>query len=264
MKIALHLDRLDQVCTCAVTRKTCDRNVRTRKKLGDLLVLSEQQYGGDRRKEFISIADREQKVLPQKIACLVKIQIRSIFVKAARKTPNECVVKVRFLHILQRNILKAERPQFIEPRREFRTRNLAFLGAEAKIESSVARSIRPFAAVDIKSDDTLSAVERDRVKNGNDRRHDLLAADTRKFFLNPFGIADAFDPKLVVDAEDDRSAVCIRDGDDALRYSLAVRKFYFELEIRVLAAADQSQQFGSGCRWRILIDEIFLKGMISC
>jgi hypothetical protein len=81
---------------------------------------------------------------------------------------------------------------------------------------------------------------------------DVFAANAGDLGLHPFGVADALDPQLVVDAEYNCPAVRIGKSDDALGYPLRVGKLDLEFEIGVLAAADQAQQFGpvvAGASW---------------
>ena len=56
----------------------------------------------------------------------------------------------------------------------------------------------------------------------HERRHDLFAADPSQFLLHPFGIRHALDPKLIIDAKDDRSTVGVRESNDSLRDLFAV------------------------------------------
>ena len=77
--------------------------------------------------------------------------------------------------------------------------------------------MRPPPRVDIEHNDAFAAVKRDQVDQRRNRRNDVVAAHADKFIAYGFGIGDAFDPQRVGNAENDRSAVGIRQCDDALR-----------------------------------------------
>ena len=96
------------------------------------------------------------------------------------------------------------------------------------------------ARLHIERDHSLPAVERDRIYQRDDRRHDLFAADASQFLLHPFRVRDALDAKLVVHPEDYRPAVGIREGDDALRDALRIGQAHLQFEVRILAAPYQA------------------------
>src|SRR4029078_9915486 len=67
---------------------------------------------------------------------------------------------------------------------------------------------------------------------------------------------------LCVQANHNPAATRVRQGYDLLRDLFRVGQFYFEFEKSVFTAANQPQQFGSGCLrcWRG--EDVFLKGTL--
>src|SRR5213593_106450 len=101
-------------------------------------------------------------------------------------------------------------------------------------------------AFDIERDDAFAAVERDSVEDRDNWRYHLFAADASQFLKHPFRVTDALDPQLVIDAENYRSTGRVGQRDYSLRDPFGVRKLDLKLEIRVLAAAYQTQQLRAG------------------
>src|SRR6185369_16024194 len=120
-------------------------------------------------------------------------------------------------------------------------RSLALFRADAQVEATVTRAIRASLAFDIERHDAPAVIERDAIDIRHERRLDLLATDSHQVILNSLRIVNAFDSQLIVDAEHDHAAACVREGHDFLRDLLGVGQFDFEFEKSVFTAAYQAQ-----------------------
>ena len=198
----------------------------------------------------------------------VGIAIRARFVKSiafevAHEAPQQRLVNIRQGRAQRRHILVSQRARLVEQGRQFFSRSFALFRTDAHIEAPVASAIRPALAFDIKRDDAPAAVKGDAIDEGNKRRLNLVAADTNQFFLDTLGVVNAFDAHLIVDAKNDHATAGVGQRNYFLSDLFRIRKFDFELEKGVFAAAHEAQQFSSRSLGRGRGKDVFLEGTFS-
>src|SRR6185437_7312042 len=156
-------------------------------------------------------------------------------------------------------IFVANRPRLIEQRRNLFTRRFALLGSDAQVKTPVTRPIRTPFAFDVERDDASTVVQRDAIDERHEWRLKFHATNPHEIFLNTFRVVDTFYAQLIVNAEDNHAAAGVGERADFLRDLFGVREFYFEFEVSVFTAADQSQEFGARCLGCGSGEDVFLK-----
>ena len=83
-------------------------------------------------------------------------------------------------------------------------------------------AIRTAFAFDIECYNPAAVIKCYPIDERNQRRLDILAANSHQFVLNTFGIVYSFDTHLIVNSEDHYTAPGVGESDDFLRDSFGV------------------------------------------
>src|SRR5205085_1146613 len=80
--------------------------------------------------------------------------------------------------------------------------------------ATVNCSVGAALARHVERDDARAVVERDDVNVWENGRDYVLAADAHQLVAHGFGVVEALDSQVVVDAEDDDAAACVCERDE--------------------------------------------------
>jgi hypothetical protein len=105
--------------------------------------------------------------------------------------------------------------------------------------------MRGAPVIDLQDDDACPVVKRDFIDSGEERWLDLVAAYVNKLFFDLFRVVQAFDPTLIVDAEDNCASARVCQSDYLGYYFVSIDKPDFELKVSVFSAANQTEQISS-------------------